>query len=189
MKKLKIFFDIEQEEAWLNEQLQKGYRCIHVNNLNVYTFEQTNQRYIMRLDYQDYLLKAKFTEYNDLYEDYGWHCVKGSSIGGIKYWKKEDGRLNDIFSDNESKRHYYKRVMNYTLGFAILSALFFYFIMNNGGLYMTKGLWDMERSLFWSAFLFETPFALLRLLPLLIAGFFGASFYKAYRKHKFLKEH
>jgi hypothetical protein len=32
MKTFKMFFDIEKEEQWLNEQLQKGYRCIHFQN-------------------------------------------------------------------------------------------------------------------------------------------------------------
>ncbi len=53
MKKAKIFFDIEKEEQWLNEQLQKGYRCTNISGLGIYTFEKTGKRYVMRLDYQD----------------------------------------------------------------------------------------------------------------------------------------
>ncbi|MCY8205850.1 DUF2812 domain-containing protein, partial [Bacillus sp. N12A5] len=30
MKKCRMFFDIEKEEQWLNEQLQKGYRCTNI---------------------------------------------------------------------------------------------------------------------------------------------------------------
>lgn len=33
MEKFKVFFDIEKEERWLNDQLQKGYRCTHINSL------------------------------------------------------------------------------------------------------------------------------------------------------------
>ena len=46
----------------------------------------------------------------------------------------------------------------------------------------------MKGSLFWKAFLFETPFVLLKLFPALLVVFFGSSFYKAYRKYSMLKE-
>lgn len=62
------------------------------------------------------------------------------------------------------------------------------FAFKDSGLYLTEGLWSMEGSLFWKALLFETPFALLRLLPALMLVFFGFSFYKAYRKYSMLKE-
>ena len=58
----------------------------------------------------------------------------------------------------------------------------------DSGLYLAEGLWSMKGALFWKAFLFETPFALLRLLPALMVVFFGSSFYKAYRKYSMLKE-
>jgi hypothetical protein len=41
----------------------------------------------------------------------------------------------------------------------------------------------MKGALFWKAFLFKTPFALLRLLPALMVVFYGISFYKAYQKY------
>ncbi len=53
MKKMKMFFDIEKEEQWLNEQLQKGYRCTNISGLGIYSFKKTDKRYVMRLDYQD----------------------------------------------------------------------------------------------------------------------------------------
>lgn len=40
MKKFKISFDIEKEEQWLNEQLQKGYRCTNIGELGRYIFEK-----------------------------------------------------------------------------------------------------------------------------------------------------
>jgi predicted signal transduction protein with EAL and GGDEF domain len=42
-------------------------------------------------------------------------------------------------------------------------------ILSPGEWYLTPGLWEMEESLFLSAFLFETPFVILRVgLPLLL---------------------
>ncbi|RHW34019.1 DUF2812 domain-containing protein [Lysinibacillus yapensis] len=188
MKRCKTFFDIEKEEQWLNEQLQKGYRCTNISGLGIYTFEKTDKKYVMRLDYQDYLPKKKFNEYKGIYEDFSWNHIKGSWLGGIQYWQKEDDGQNQIFSDRQSRSNYYKRLMGYSSGLAIVFLLFSYMLYKDSGLYLAEGLWSMEGSLFWKAFLFETPFALLRLLPAIMAVFYGISYYKAYRKYSMLKE-
>ncbi|GIP14813.1 hypothetical protein J40TS1_04550 [Paenibacillus montaniterrae] len=188
MKKFKMFFDIEKEEQWLNEQLQKGYRCTNISKLGIYTFEKTDKKYVMRLDYQDYLSAKKFNDYKGLYEDFGWNYINGSSLGGIQYWQKEADDQIEIFSDRQSKRNYYKRWMGYSSGFTIIFLTFSFMIYKDSALYLTEGLWSMEGSLFWKAFIFETPFALLRLLPIIMGVFFANSFYKAYRKYTMLKE-
>lgn len=188
MKKLKIMFDIEKEEQWLNEQLQKGYRCTNISGLGIYSFEKTDKKNVMRLDYQDYLPMKKHNEYKGLYEDFGWNYIRGSRLGGIQYWQKEDDNQNEIFSDRQSRRNYYKRWMGYSSGLALLFLFFFYTLYKDSGLYLAEGLWSMKGSLFWKAFLFETPFALLRLLPAIMAVFYGISYYNAYRKYLMLKE-
>ncbi|MFS1515900.1 DUF2812 domain-containing protein [Bacillus sp. SCS-151] len=187
MKKCKVFFDIEKEEEWLNEQLQKGYRCTKVSRLGIYTFEKTDKRYVMRLDYQKNLSKKKFKDYKGIYEDFGWFYINGSWIGGIRYWQKEDDDHNEIFSDRQSKSNYYKRLMGYSFVLGILLLAFTY-MNNDSGVYLTEGLWSMKGELFWKAFLFETPFVLFRFLPALMVVFIGRSFYKAYRKYSKLKE-
>lgn len=188
MKKYKMFFDLEKEEKWLNEQLQKGYRCTNINLLGIYTFEKTDTSYVMRLDYQDSLSKERFAEYQGMYEDFGWSCIKEARSVGIQYWQKEEDGHNEIYSDRESKSHYYKRLMKYTSSSFILLLIFCYMIYDDSSLYLTEGLWDMEGALFWKAFIFETPFAFLRSLPALMAVFFCISFYKAYRNYSTLKE-
>lgn len=188
MKKFKIFFDIEKEEQWLNEQLQKGFRCTNISGLGIYTFEKTDKRYVVRLDYQDYLPKKKFVEYKGIYEDFGWICIKGSRLGGIQYWQKEDDNQNEIFSDRQSKGDYYKRLMGYSFMLGMLCLFCSYSLYKDSGLYLTEGLWSMKGALFWKAFLFETPFVLLRSLPALMVILFGSSFYNAYRKYLILKE-
>ncbi|MFD2923151.1 DUF2812 domain-containing protein [Halobacillus naozhouensis] len=188
MRRFKVFFNIEKEEQWLNEQLQKGYRCTNISGLGIYTFEKTDKRYVMRLDYQDYLPKKKFVEYKGIYEDFGWVYIKGFWLGGIRYWQKEDDAQNEIFSDRQSKGNYYKRLMGYSFGLGMLCLAFSYMLYKDSGLYLTEGLWSMKGALFWKALLFETPFVLLRLFPALLVVFFGSSFYKAYRKYSMLKE-
>ncbi|MCH1627877.1 DUF2812 domain-containing protein [Fredinandcohnia quinoae] len=188
MKKFKIFFDIEKEEQWLNEQLQKGYRCTNISGLGIYTFKKTDKRYVMRLDYQDFLSKKKSKDYKGLYEDFGWMYINGPWLGGIRYWQKEDDDQNEIFSDRQSKSNYYKRLMGYSCGLGIVLLSCSFMIYKDSSLYVAEGLWSMEGALFWKAFLFETPFAILRLLPALMVVFFFSSFYKAYRKYSILKE-
>ena len=134
MKKFKVFFDIEKEEQWLNEQLQKGYRCTNISGLGIYTFEKTDKRYVMRLDYQDYLPEKKFEEYKGIYEDFGWIYIKGSWLGGIRYWQKEDDDQNEIFSDRESKSNYYKRLMGYSFWFGYAVFGFFLYDLQGFGI-------------------------------------------------------
>lgn len=188
MKRFKMFFDIEKEEQWLNEQLQKGYRCTNISGLGIYTFEKTNNRYVMRLDYQDYLPKNKFQEYKTIYKDFGWAHISGHRMGGKHYWQREDDAQNEIFSDRQSKGNYYKRLMGYSFSLGMLCLFFSYLIYKDSGLYLTEGLWSINGSMFWKAFLFETPFVLLRSFPLFMGVFFGISFYRAYRKYSTLKE-
>lgn len=188
MKKFNVFFNIEKEEQWLNEKLQKGYRCTNISWLGIYTFEKTDKRYVMRLDYQDYLPKKKLEEYKGIYEDFGWNYVTDTLFGGIRYWQKEDDGQNEIFSDRQSKANYYKRLMSYSLMLGILGLAIAYMQYKDSGSLYHEGLWSMEGALFWKALLFETPFVLLKLFPALLAIFFGSIFYKFYRKYSMLKE-
>lgn len=186
MKIFKMFFDIEKEEQWLNEQLQKGYRCINISSLGIYTFEKTDKKYVMRLDYKDYLPKNKFTEYKGIYEDFGWNDLKGSRMSGKQYWQKEDGGQNEIFSDRQSKSNYYKRIMGYSFWFGLMFLAIS--VPYTDSILYHEGLWSMNGSLFWKALFFETPFVLLKLSPAIVFVFFSIIFYKAYRKYSVLKE-
>lgn len=188
MKKFNMFFDIKKEEQWLNEQLQEGYRCTNISGIGIYTFKKTDKRYVVRLDYQDYLPKKKFKEYKAIYEDFGWIHIEQYRLSGIQYWQKEEDDQNEIFSDRQSKGNYYKRLMSYSFGFGMLCLFFCYLLYKDSGLYLTEGLWNMKGALFWKALVFETPFVLLRSLPALMVVLFAGSFYKAYRKYSTFKE-
>ncbi|MGD7024303.1 DUF2812 domain-containing protein [Rossellomorea vietnamensis] len=187
MKKFKVFFNIEKEEQWLNEQLQKGFRCTNISGLGIYTFEKTDKRYVMRLDYQDHLPKEKFAEYKGIYEDFGWNYLKAPWLSGIRYWQKEDNDQNEIFSDRQSRSNYNRRLMNYSFWLGTMFLAYSFMFYGDAELYH-EGLWGMDGSLFWKAFLFETPFVLMKLLPALMAIFFWKSYFEAYRKHSMLKE-
>jgi len=190
LKKFKLFLNIEKEEKWLNEQLQKGYRCTNISEFGIYTFKKTDKSYVMRLDYQDYLPKKKFEEYKGIYEDFGWDYIKGFWLNGTRYWQKENDGQNVIFSDRQSQGNFYKRFMSYPFMWGIMLLVLAYMLYKDAelsGLYH-EGLWSMEGSLFWKALVFETPFVLLKLAPVIMVVFFGISCYKAYRKYSILKE-
>jgi hypothetical protein len=187
MKEFKLFFNIVEEEKWLNNQLQKGYFCSNISGLDVYTFKNTNEEYVIRLDYQNYLSAEKFEEYKTIYEDFGWKHIKGSRFGSIQYWQKLDDGHNEIFSDRESNIYYFKRLMNYSLSLTVMFLIYSFTIYKDLSLYETKGLWDMEGTLFWKAFLFETPFVIIKLIPLIVLVCSGFSYLKAYRQYSMLK--
>lgn len=188
MKKYKFFFDIEKLEDWLNAQLQKGYRCTQANFMGVFSFEKVSEDYIIRLDYREWMSKEKFVEYKLIHEDFGWEHLKGSRFGSIQCWQKKSGNQDEIFSDRQSKAQYYKRLMTYSLPFALLFLIIGIDILVKGNVYMTEGLWDMNGSLFWKALVFETPFALLRLLPTIFFIGMGIVFFKAYRQYNFFNQ-
>ena len=186
MIKINSFFDIEKEEKWLNEQLQKGYRCTNISVLGIYVFEKTDKRYVMRVDYQDYLPKKKFEEYKGVYEDFGWSFIKGFQRG-LQYWQKEADEQNELYSDIQSECSYYRRVMNYTSSLTIVSFLLSYMIYKDSKFFSMEWLRDMEGALMWKAFIFQSPFLLLCLCPAFMTIHFGCSFYKSYRKYSMLK--
>ncbi|WP_234120715.1 DUF2812 domain-containing protein [Clostridium hydrogenum] len=190
MKKVKQFFNIIKEEKWLNNQLQMGYLCSNISSLGVYTFKNTSKDYVIRLDYQNYMSVEKFEEYKAIYEDFGWKHIRGSRFGSIQYWQKLADGHEDIFSDQESKIYYYKRLMNYSLSLIVMFLIICYMTYKDSSLYSlyNKGLWNMKSSLFWKAFLFETPFVIIKLLPLIMCAFSGISYLKAYRQYFMLKE-
>ncbi|MDR2939519.1 MAG: DUF2812 domain-containing protein [Clostridiales bacterium] len=181
MKKFKFIADFEGEEKYLNQMAQKGLHLKKYNSLGVYTFKEgkpKNSSY--RIDYRQFPNGAKFDEYCTLFEDAGWRHVYGTPRSGAQYFlpipnKAQDG---DIFSDTESRMGRYKRFATQsTISFIIMLAYFIIAIPKDfvffdiRSLYYTEGLWGMTGSMFWKAFLFETPFVLIRVIPLLVVGY------------------
>lgn len=187
MKQFKQFFNKIKEEKWLNDKLSQGYRLSHISPLGLYSFEASSESYVLRIDCQESLSKDKYLDYLTTYEDFGWEYVYGSKSSQIHYWQKKASKDNHLFSDRQSFAHYYKRMMYYSISFAVILWMLNAIILKDSALYATQGLWDMEGSLFWLAFLFETPFVIIKLLPgimgcvCLITAFKN---YQAYQKMK-----
>ncbi|MFP6330486.1 DUF2812 domain-containing protein, partial [Bacillus subtilis] len=139
-----------------------------------------------------------FADYRTLFEDSGWKHLFSSQ--GLHYFRKEKASASDdIFSDTESRAGRYKRLLQsyFALSFIFLSFILILFTTNGlttdlfirpQSLYYTPGLWDKTGAAFIGAFLFETPFALMRggagWIVLLSALSFFYSFVKTFKRYR-----
>lgn len=189
MRKFRLFMDIEKEENWLNGMAEKGWMCTHVSSLNFYQFDKRAESdHVIRIDYQSFKSKEAKERYIELYKEYGWQYLGG---GYLHYWlKPADGR-DDLFSDRSSKKAYLNRLLSY-YGTLAVSMIFITFLLFNNSsqysslkqAYFTPGLWDKEGGDFIFAFLFETPFALLRFGTPWLLLVFGIAFVMMYLKYQ-----
>lgn len=195
MNKYRLFIDSEKEEMWINKIQQDGYRLVS-NTLDfIYTFEETDEKYITRTDYQNHMSKEKYDEYLNIHEEFGWEHIRGGRFGMTQQiWSKIEDGNDTLFSDRDSKINFYKRQMNFTgsLAFLFLIYSFIFEPVTGNNLFLTSGLWDMQGTEFWRAFLFELPFAIMRFLPAILfpiaAVLFFVSYYKLDQAKKALEK-
>lgn len=195
MNKYRLFVDPEKEEMWINRIQQDGYRLVS-NTLDfIYTFEETDEKYITRTDYQNHMSKEKYDEYLNIHEEFGWEHIRGGRFGMTQQiWSKIEDGNDTLFSDRDSKINFYKRQMNFTgsLAFLFLIYSFIFEPVTGNNLFLTSGLWDMQGIEFWRAFLFELPFAIMRFLPAILfpiaAVLFFVSYYKLDQAKKALEK-
>ena len=191
MKKFRIFLSLKKEEEWINSIQEEGYRLVSVSSvIPVYTFEKltSKEEFIpyVRLDFREKSMgKVKYEDYVTLFSDSGWKLIKGSRFGGAQYFQQEYPDVTrEIFSDTDSQESVKKRYVKYGYTYGTLFLLYFFLFFNNyswnlddilnfKSWYFTQGLWEMKGTWFWKAFLFETPFVLLRVLPLFFFLFLG----------------
>ncbi|AOT70628.1 DUF2812 domain-containing protein [Geosporobacter ferrireducens] len=173
MKKYKIFIDCNKEEEWLNQIAKQGYELVNVSW--GYQFKETKpQDANIRIDHRTFKSSKDFTDYCTMFEDSGWKHIAGGKNSTTQYFKKiSENGSEDIFSDASSKAERYKRLSRIWLMAAIsympiIMALIFSnaidvnAIVHPKLLYYTPGLWEKSGFQFWKAFIFETPFALMR---------------------------
>ena len=173
MKKIKFFMNFKKEEKWLEYMATQGWQFKKQGP--IYTFAPTSPEDVnIKIDYRHFKSQQDFSEYLSLFEDSGWQHISGTKNSGNQYFKQVDAcSYSDIFSDETSRAGRYKRLSNMMLFMLILSLPLIFTSYTQGTLgvealtnprdmYFTPGLWDMSGSEFWRAFLFETPFALMR---------------------------
>lgn len=179
--RLRLFFNFEKEERWLAAMAGEGFELVKKNCCGLYRFRSTlPEDAVIRIDYRFFKGKNDLADYKLLFEDSGWKHLAGSRCSGTQYFRKKSGNADDeIFSDTASKAGRYQRLaaFSFSLAAALLPVMTvvltlrqasYRAFLDPGLLYQTPGLWEKTGADFWGAFLFETPFALLRGLPLLI---------------------
>lgn len=178
MIKLRMFIRFEKEEKWLEKMLEQGW--LLRSSLFFYDFVKTEPRQgSIKIDYRDFTSKQDYLDYCTMFEDSGWQHIAGSQHSGTQYFlKMREDCTEDIFSDACSRAGRYKRIAGMWLTMAII---YFPLLVTNNGWeeysilapktwYLTPGIWELEGIRFWCAFLFETPFALMRGLPWVFPG-------------------
>lgn len=201
--KLFLFADIENEEEWINAQRSKN---LYLDSIPIgamlYRFREAKTDFvpITRIDFQEFKNASEYNNYLTLYEDGDWYHIHGSRWNGVHYFRQDNPAGDTIlYSDEDSKAQLYLRYCKYL---ATLFICFLPIIMNLNlvnllssytykSAYLTPGLWQKSGTEFWSAFAFETPFALFRifaswLLVFLVVTFLLGSFVN-WRRYKKLR--
>lgn len=177
MKKFRFFVQFEKEEKWLEHMASLGWMLSGKNLL--YHFQKCiPEGKTIRIDYREMKSKKDFSDYCTLFEDSGWKHIAGTKSSGAQYFLKiKDTGTEDIFSDTLSRAGRYKRLSEAWMSCAILfmpsfaawgNRINLYTFSSPKDWYYTPGLWQLQGARFWFAFLFETPFAVLRAVGWLI---------------------
>ena len=116
----------EAEETWLEKMSQQGYHLCSVGLPGFYTFSVAESRnYVYRLDYRTFRKKDK-GEYFQLFQDAGWEHI--GQMAAWQYFRKEAKPTEraEIFTDVESKKAKYKRVLAFLgiIYFLLLTTIF-----------------------------------------------------------------
>lgn len=194
MKKFKVFWNFEREEAWLSDMARQGHILKKYSVFGRYHFaEGEPQDLAYRVDYRVFNARSDFEDYVALCGDAGWQLVYGSPWGGSQYFLPKEGADRQFFSDRASAAARYK--VQYTLcltnALAALAIVGAEIVLFKQGFlplgFLTPGLWQKAGPEFWRAFLLELPFAVLRVgIPLFMAaasvlyGYWAARAKKAY---------
>ena len=182
MRTLRFFVDFDKEEAWLNAMAADGHLVTSTGP--VYSFAPvTPGGAVVRIDYRPSMRRVDYDDYVSLFADAGWRHLAGARSGGPQYFASVAPRPDaEIFSDPHSKAQRYRRSIANRSALLLLLLTFVLALTNQGTLgadvlasprdwYLTPGLWDLQGADFVAAFLFETPFVLLRVGgPILLAA-------------------
>ncbi|QJU55082.1 DUF2812 domain-containing protein [Herbiconiux sp. KACC 21604] len=178
----KIFADFDKEERWLNRQAAEG-RLVHKAG-PLYAFAPVEPgSAVVRVDYRPTMSAADFDDYVTLFADAGWRHLAGTRTSGTQYFASSAERADtEIFSDPSSRALRYRRALGVTGGIAALYLLLVFVLVVSGNSvfeslftpgawYLTPGLWQKEGWALVGAFLFETPFVILRIgAPVLLVA-------------------
>ena len=102
----------KQEEAYLRQQHNAGWKFVKKTSFNRFYFEECEpEDVVYQLDYNKELSKGK-EHYVKMFADCGWEYIQDCS--GYHYFRKPAAKMNgeeEIFSDNASRVAMMERVL------------------------------------------------------------------------------
>ena len=115
-------FQYKQEEEFLRQQHNNGWRFTKLNALICYRFEKCEpQDVVYQLDYNPDGIAHK-AEYVQMFRDCGWEYLQ--DYVGYSYFRKPTSEMNgdeEIFSDDSSRDDLLKQVINRRVRFLPLN--------------------------------------------------------------------
>jgi len=130
IKKTFYAWQDDKEEIWLSEKAAEGWRLLRCEG-DRYKFEKDDPRNVKYcLDYMDN--SQDLDNYKKIFEDDGWEYT--GHFRGWRYFRKEykDGEILEIFTDKDSKKHKYYRVLTASTIKFLLFLPVYYFIVISG---------------------------------------------------------
>ena len=110
-----VLSEYEEEEKYLCDMAKKGYLFEKVTLPGIYHFKKSEpENRIYRIDFNPQK-KENRESYLQMFKDYGWEYIQ--DLNEFSYFSKlEDGKEDEIFSDNASRidmleRIYHRKVM------------------------------------------------------------------------------
>ena len=113
MFRIYTLFEYEEEQAFLEEQHRKGWRCTGFKIPGFYSFEKCDpEEATYRIDFADTKCSDE-TSYRQLFADNGWEFLW--AVNGFSIFRKMPGsnggkEENEIFTDHESKISMMKKI-------------------------------------------------------------------------------
>jgi hypothetical protein len=139
MKKFRVFFSFEKEEAWLNEMALKGWKFIGRSLVGIgYQFEKIESQALnIRIDYRNFAFTSEYLKYLQLFADSGWQHIYGSNYGNKYFITTREDATEDLFSDHASKVGRYRRLCRASV---ILFLVILPFVISLYGDFITRWL-------------------------------------------------
>lgn len=134
----KKFKSFEEEEKWLMEMAQDGWRLVSYIDSDVdensYKFvkDPTASEYHYQVDYRDFTKKSDYEEYRDLFAESGWTLLSKNRLYSkhIFISTTKSKIFSDLTSMAERDVTRYRKAKEYVWLFiilAIVSAILYYF--------------------------------------------------------------
>ncbi len=141
-KIFKVFFvwQDEAEEKWLNEMASKGWLLERYVFCYYIFYKSQPKEYIYKLDYKR-IKYGEDNEYLQLFRDAGWEYVDNFMNWHYFRSEKDKSSLPDIYSDNDSKIHKYKRVLRLLLPITLINIMNLLNMILNSTFKGLKSIW------------------------------------------------